>query len=62
MNYGLANWIVLFVSVVVALLGLLLAAKGDDLGMSLAGWLLFIFGVGLSFRLAGKMAVARDES
>jgi len=47
---------------VIALLGLVLAAKGVDFGMELAGWLFFVFGVGFSFRMAGKMAVASDES
>lgn len=62
MNYGLSNWITLAVAVVVALLGLVLAAKGVDFGMELAGWLFFIFGVGFSFRMVGKMAVPADES
>jgi hypothetical protein len=61
MNYGLANWFVLFVAILIALLGLLLAAKGVDAGMSLAGWLFFIFGVGFAFRMAGRMATAPDE-
>ena len=30
--------------------------------MELAGWLFFIFGVGFSFRLAGKMAVPSNEN
>lgn len=62
MDYGLSNWIALFVAVVIALLGLVLAAKGVDFGMELAGWLFFVFGAGFSFRMAGKMAVASDES
>ncbi len=57
MNYGLSNWIALGVAAIVALLGLVLAAKGVDIGVELAGWLFFIFGVGLSFRMVGKMAV-----
>jgi hypothetical protein len=60
MNYGLSNWVALLVAVVIALLGLLLAAKGVDFGKELAGWLFFIFGVGFSFRIAGKMALAGD--
>jgi hypothetical protein len=62
MNYGISNWIVLAASILIALLGLLLAAKGLDTGIELAGWLFFIFGVGFSFRLAGKMSVAADDS
>ena len=62
MDYGLSNWIALFVAVVIALLGLVLAAKGVDFGMELAGWLFFVFGVGFSFRMAGKMAVGSDKS
>lgn len=61
MNYGLGNWVVLFASVAIAILGLLLAAKGTDTGMSLAGWLFFVFGVGLAFRLAGRIAVETEE-
>ncbi|HEY7609641.1 MAG TPA: hypothetical protein VIF14_10465 [Alphaproteobacteria bacterium] len=61
MDYGLSNWIALAIAVVIALLGLVLAAKGVDLGMELAGWLFFVFGVGFSFRVAGKMAVATKE-
>jgi hypothetical protein len=62
MNYGISNWIVLAASMLIALLGLLLAAKGLDDGIDLAGWLFFIFGVGLSFRLAGKMSIAGDDN
>jgi len=62
MNYGLSNWIALAVAIVVALLGLVLAAKGVDFGMELAGWLFFIFGVGFSFRMVGKMAVLAKEN
>ena len=61
MDYGFSNWILLFTSIVVAIVGLLLAGKGIDVGMELAGWLFFIFGVGFSFRLAGKMAVESKE-
>ena len=61
MDYGLSNWIALFVAVIVAVLGLVLAAKGVDFGMELAGWLFFIFGVGFSFRMAAKMTAASDE-
>ena len=60
MNYGLSNWIALAAAVVIALLGLLLAAKGVDLGMELAGWLFFVFGIGFSFRMVGKMAVESE--
>ena len=56
MDNGLSSWIALTASVLIALLGLVLAAKGVDLGMEVAGWLFFIFGVGFSFRMAGKMA------
>jgi hypothetical protein len=38
MDYGLSNWIALLVAIVIALLGLLLAARGVDFGMELAGW------------------------
>lgn len=62
MNYGLSNWIALGVAVVVALLGLLLAARGADFGMELAGWLFFVFGVGFSFRMVGKIALPSRES
>lgn len=61
MDYGMSNWIALVVAVAIALLGLILAARGVDLGMELAGWLFFVFGVGFSFRMAGKMAVATKE-
>ena len=61
MKTGLSTWAVLFVAIAIAVLGLLVAAKSVDFGMELAGWLFFAFGVGLSFRLAGKMAVADDE-
>ena len=61
MNYGLGNWALLAVSIVIAVLGLMLAGKGIDTGMSLAGWLFFAFGVGYAFRLAGKMAVQPRE-
>ena len=61
MNYGLSNWIALGVAVIVALLGLVLAARGADFGMELAGWLFFLFGVGFSFRMVGKMAVPSSE-
>lgn len=61
MDYGLSSWIALIAAVAIALLGLVLAAKGVDFGMELAGWLFFIFGVGFSFRMAGKMATAPDE-
>ena len=62
MNDGISNWIVLAASMLIALVGLLLAAKGLDAGIELAGWLFFIFGVGLSFRLAAKMSVAADDN
>ena len=62
MNYGLSNWIALGVAIVIALLGLVLAAKGLDFGMELAGWLFFLFGVGFSFRMVGKMAAPSKES
>lgn len=62
MNYGLSNWIALGVAAIVALVGLVLAAKGVDFGVELAGWLFFIFGVGFSFRMVGKMAVPPNES
>lgn len=62
MDYGLSNWITLAVAVMVALLGLVLAAKGVDFGMELAGWLFFAFGAGFSFRIAGKMARGSRES
>lgn len=61
MDYGMSNWIALVLAVAIALLGLILAARGVDLGMELAGWLFFVFGVGFSFRMAGKMAVAAKE-
>lgn len=61
MDYGVSNWVALVAAVVIALLGLILAAKGLDVGMEVAGWLFFVFGVGFSFRMAGKMAVPRDE-
>ncbi len=61
MNYGLSNWIALGVAVIVALLGLVLAARGVDFGMELAGWLFFFFGVGFSFRMVGKMALPSKE-
>ena len=61
MNYGLGNWAMLAVSVAIAVLGLLLAAKGIDTGMNLTGWLFFAFGVGYAFRLAGQMAVQPPE-
>ncbi len=61
MNYGLSNWIALGVAVIVALLGLVLAARGVDFGMELAGWLFFLFGVGFSFRMVGKMAIPSKE-
>lgn len=62
MNYGLSNWIALGVAAIVALLGLVLAAKGVDFGMEFAGWLFFIFGVGFSFRMVGKMALPPKEN
>lgn len=62
MDYGFSNWVALAAGVVVALLGLILAAKGLDLGMELAGWLFFIFGVGFSFRMAAKMTAPSNES
>jgi hypothetical protein len=61
MDYGLSNWIALLAAVIVALVGLLLAAKGVDLGVELAGWLFFLFGVGFSFRMAAKMTAAAKE-
>lgn len=61
MDYGLSNWIALAAAVVIALLGLLLAAKGVDMGMELAGWLFFVFGIGFSFRMAAKMAVDSES-
>jgi uncharacterized Tic20 family protein len=61
MNYGLSNWVALAVAVVIALVGIFLAAKGTDTAMELAGWLFFVFGVGFSFRMAGKMAVGSGE-
>jgi hypothetical protein len=62
MDYGLSNWVAMAVAVVIALLGLVLAAKGVDLGMEVAGWLFFIFGVGFAFRTAAKMTAASGES
>jgi len=61
MNTGLSTWAVLLTAMIIAVIGLLLAAKSVDFGMELAGWLFFAFGVGFSFRLAGKMAVPDDE-
>lgn len=61
MDHGLSNFVALLVAVVVALVGLFLAAKGIDLGMELAGWLFFLFGVGFSFRVAAKMTGASHE-
>ncbi len=46
----------------IAIIRLVLASKGLDTGIELAGWLFVIFGGGLSFRLAGKMAVESDDS
>ncbi len=62
MDYGLSNWVALAVAVVIALLGLLLAAKGVDPGMEVAGWLFFVFGVGFSFRMADRMSAPPNES
>ena len=62
MDYGFSNWILLIASIIIVILGLLLAGKGLDVGIELAGWLFFIFGVGFSFRLAGKMAVESKDS
>jgi hypothetical protein len=61
MDDGLSNWIMLVIAVLMALLGLVLAARAVDFGMELAGWLFFAFGVGYSFRMASKMAVRADE-
>ncbi len=61
MNYGLSYWLALVVAAVVALVGLILAAKGVDFGMEFAGWLFFIFGVGFSFRMIAKMTAASNE-
>jgi len=61
MNTGIPSWIVLIMTMAIAVAGLLLAGKGVDTGMELAGWLLFAFGVAFAFRLAGKMAVDRGE-
>jgi hypothetical protein len=62
MDHGLSDWIAIAVAVVIALLGLVLAAKGGDLGMEVAGWLFFVFGVGFSFRMAAKMTAESGES
>lgn len=62
MKDDLGNWIILFVSMAVSVLGLVLAARGDDIGMVLAGWLFFVFGVGLCFRFAAKMSAAPEEN
>jgi len=62
MDYGFSNWILLIASIIIAILGLLLAGKGLDVGIELAGWLFFVFGVGFSFRLAGRMAVASKDN
>ncbi len=61
MNYGLSYWLALAVAAVVALVGLILAAKGVDFGMELAGWLFFVFGVGFSFRMIAKMTAPSPE-
>ena len=61
MNYGFGNWGMLALSIVIAIVGLLLAARAVDTGMSLAGWLFFVFGVGFAYRLAAKMAVEPDN-
>ena len=54
MDDGFSNAILLIASIVIALLGLVLAGKGLDAGIELAGWLFFVFGVGFSFRLSGN--------
>lgn len=54
---GLTEGFLLILSAVIAVIGLVLAAKSVDGGMELAGWLFFVFGVAFAFRLAGKMAV-----
>jgi hypothetical protein len=61
MDHGLSNFVALVVAVIVALLGLILAAKGVDLGVELAGWLFFLFGVGFSFRMAARMTSAGES-
>ena len=55
---GLTEGFLLLLSAAIAIVGLVLAAKSVDVGMELAGWLFFVFGVGFAFRLAGKMTDA----
>ncbi len=62
MTYGLSYWFALAVAAIVALVGLILAAKGVDFGMEFAGWLFFIFGVGFTFRMIAKMTATSNES
>lgn len=56
MNEGLSSWIVLFLSVLVAVLGLILAVRGTDLGIGAAGWILLAFGAVFAVRLGGQIA------
>jgi hypothetical protein len=62
MDPGLRNWIVLVVTIVVAVVGVLLAGKGTDGAMNFAGALFFVFGVGFAARIANQMALGRWDS
>jgi hypothetical protein len=62
MDYGFRNWIVLMATIIVAVLGLLLAGKSEDEAMTLAGSLFFLFGAAFAIRIANQMAVGRWDS
>jgi hypothetical protein len=61
MNVGLSSWIVLFLSGVVAVLGLILAARGADFAVNAAGWILLVFGSLFAIRLGGQIAKGDTE-
>lgn len=54
------SWLMLAVSVLVFLLGLVFAARGEDAPIVVAGWLLILFAVIYGFGVIARL-VARDK-
>ena len=61
MDFGLSNWIVLLMSVAVALIGLIFATSGEEFVMNFAGWVFIVFGLWYAIRLGGRIAAAPDR-
>jgi type IV secretory pathway TrbD component len=56
----MSKWFFVALGVLLALIGLLLAARGQDAGLSLHGFLLAGFGIALNFWLIGHWEIKEE--